>query len=80
MLAGPLHEVAMNTRSFLAVAAALISVACTSLPQDNPIAAMEADPQCYPYRSYFPQRSSIGLQDECTRRMGQDYCQRCLVQ
>lgn len=70
----------MNIRSFLAVAAALMSVACTTLPQENPIAAMEADQQCHPYRSYFPQRSSIGLQDECMRRMGQDYCQRCLVQ
>ena len=70
----------MNVRPFLAILAALISSGCTSLPQDNPIAAMEADPQCYPYRAYFQQRSSIGLQDECTRRMGQDYCRRCLVQ
>ena len=71
---------AMNIRPFLAVAAALITLGCSSLPQGNPIAAMEADPQCYPYRALFQQRSSIGLQDECTRRMGQAYCDRCLVQ
>jgi hypothetical protein len=70
----------MNIRPLLAVAAALLSVGCTAPPQGNPIAAMEADPQCYPYRSYFRQRSSIGLQDECRRRMGEAYCQRCLVQ
>jgi hypothetical protein len=69
----------MNIRPFLAVAATLMSAGCTSLSQ-NPIAAMEADPQCYPYRALFQQRSSIGLQDECTRRMGQAYCERCLVQ
>lgn len=70
----------MNIRPFLAVAAALITVGCSSPSPGNPIAAMEADPQCYPYRALFQQRSSIGLQDECTRRMGQAYCERCLVQ
>ena len=68
----------MNIRSFLTVAAALLSIGCTA-PQGNPIAAMEADPQCQPYSGYFRQRSSIGLQDECTRHMGEAYCQRCLV-
>ena len=53
----------MNIRSFLTVAAALLSIGCTA-PQGNPIAAMEADPQCQPYSGYFRQRSSIGLQDD----------------
>ncbi|GAB2594466.1 hypothetical protein GCM10027034_29620 [Ramlibacter solisilvae] len=70
----------MNIRPFIAFAAALLSVGCAAPPQGNPIAAMEADPQCRPYSGYFQQRSFIGLQDECTRRMGQAYCQRCLVQ
>ena len=70
----------MKIRPFLAVAAVLLTVGCTAPPQGNPIAAMEADPQCQPYSGYFRQRSFIGLQDECTRRMGQAYCQRCLIQ
>jgi hypothetical protein len=41
---------------------------------------MEADPQCQPYRSWFQQRSAVGLHDECTRRLGEAWCQRCLVQ
>jgi hypothetical protein len=70
----------MNVRSFIAVALALFSAACSTTRNENPVAALEADPLCRPHRSLFQQRSSIGLHDECTRQMGEAYCQRCLIQ
>jgi hypothetical protein len=69
----------MGTRSFFAIATVLLA-GCTSQPQSDPMAAIRTDPDCHAYRSYFPQRSSIGLHDECTRRLGEAVCRKCLVQ
>jgi hypothetical protein len=69
----------MKTRSVFAMAAVLLA-GCTSPPQSDPMAVIRTDPECQAYRSYFPQRSSIGLHDECTRRLGEAVCRKCLVQ
>jgi hypothetical protein len=68
----------MNIRSFLTVAAALLSIGCTA-PQGNPHRRHGGGSAVQAVQRLLP-RSSIGLQDECTRRMGEAYCQRCLVQ
>ena len=58
-------------RSWLA-AAAVVLAACAAPPA--------TDAECYANRSWFPQRASEGMWDECVRQFGAAWCQRCLWQ
>ena len=62
-------------RAWLAIAASLLGVACTTTP--SPLAL---DAECYANRSWFPQRASEGMWDECVRQFGAAWCHKCLVQ
>ena len=58
----------------LLAAAALIAVGCTAAPPAG------VDAECYANRSWFPQRASEGVWDDCVRQLGEAWCRKCLWQ
>jgi hypothetical protein len=66
---------AVNALTAVRIAACALLAACAAPPPPQ-----QADAECHAHRSWFQQRSSIGLHDECVRQFGEDYCRKCLLQ
>jgi hypothetical protein len=61
-----------SRRRALLAAATLLAAACAAPPP--------VDPECQAHASWFPQRASEGVWDDCVRHLGEPWCRKCLWQ